>query len=435
MLQFYRTEPVVPQLPNPLETAGQLLTLKSAMQQQRIGSMQEQQMQLELEDQQKIRQAFAEAQGDWDKTFELASQMGVSPAMLAKLDAGRLERRQKLAAATKEEREAWLKQAEITGQASLAFKELRAKNPQEAEQAYAAFRPRLEEALGRKLPDQLPDDGTLDFLIMSSKTSMQELRAQKGTPGVDVPFSPEVEAQKRRISDAARERQLVPGVDVPYPPAVEQQKGRLAAAGRTIISPGQSFRILSADESKAMGLPQGTVAQVNAAGKVDVISQPNAKMTGAHSTALRYLLRGAQASDDILAVEDKISKMGLGGQTRLKFAPNIAQTEEGQLYKQAARSFTEARLRKDSGAAIPTYEFDNDERMYFAQPGDSKEVLAQKRTARAKVLEGIAAEAGPAFEDYFGEAFKPGMFVEKYAPIRRPQGTGGERPPLSSFEK
>ena len=138
------------------------------------------------------------------------------------------------------------------------------------------------------------------------------------------------------------------------------------------------------------------------------------KATGAQSTALRYLIRGEQASADIQQVEDKIAKKSLGGQAWLNVAPNFMQSDEGKLYNQAAKSFTEARLRKDSGAAIPVHEFENDRKMYFAQPGDTAEVLAQKRTSRARVLEGIAAESGPAFDDYYGEGFRPGMFVEKY---------------------
>lgn len=169
----------VPQPADPLESFGRALSLKSLLQQQRLGAMQQEQIRLELADQQKIREAFTEAQGEFDKTFELASQKGVSPAALLKLDAARLERRQKLAAATKEELETFIKQGEISGTAALAFKQMRAQNPEQAERAYQDFRPGLEKVLGRSLPEQLPDDATLDFVILSSAKSLQELRAQQ----------------------------------------------------------------------------------------------------------------------------------------------------------------------------------------------------------------------------------------------------------------
>jgi len=36
-------------------------------------------------------------------------------------------------------------------------------------------------------------------------------------------------------------------------------------------------------------------------------------------------------------------------------------------------------LRKESGAAIAASEFDNAEKQYFPQPGDSDQVISQKR--------------------------------------------------------
>lgn len=125
--------------------------------------------------------------------------------------------------------------------------------------------------------------------------------------------------------------------------------------------------------------------------------------TGAQNKALSFFNRAKQASDDMQSIEGEIAKMGLGGQTRMALAPNFAQTQTGQLYNQAQRAFTEARLRKDSGAAIPDSEFANDRRTYFVQPGDSPETIAQKARARAGVLASIAFEAGPALHQFYGD--------------------------------
>jgi hypothetical protein len=73
-------------------------------------------------------------------------------------------------------------------------------------------------------------------------------------------------------------------------------------------------------------------------------------------------------------------------------APELVQTELGRRMRQAQRSFTEARLRKDSGAAIPPQEFQNDRRMYFPAAGDSDVVLDQKRRARQTVLDALELE-------------------------------------------
>jgi hypothetical protein len=67
-----------------------------------------------------------------------------------------------------------------------------------------------------------------------------------------------------------------------------------------------------------------------------------------------------------------------------------------QGYRAAQRAFTEARLRKESGAAIPPHEYETDAQMYFFQPGDTPKTLEQKRRARQMVVDGVAAEAGRA---------------------------------------
>ena len=124
---------------------------------------------------------------------------------------------------------------------------------------------------------------------------------------------------------------------------------------------------------------------------------------GAERQTLAYFNRAKQASDDIGGMEDQIAKMGLGGQVGLQVLPNFLQSDSNQRYRQAQRAFTEARLRKESGAAIPTAEYENDSKTYFAQPGDGPEVIAQKRQARQTVLEGLKFAAGKAYDEFYGQ--------------------------------
>ena len=119
--------------------------------------------------------------------------------------------------------------------------------------------------------------------------------------------------------------------------------------------------------------------------------------TAAETTAYGFYNRAEQADKDANDLEKWVKDLGLYGQAWLKFAPNFMQTDNGQLYQQAQRVFTEARLRKESGAAIAQHEYDNDARMYFAQPGDSETTIARKRAARAKVLEGLKLQSGRAY--------------------------------------
>lgn len=63
-----------------------------------------------------------------------------------------------------------------------------------------------------------------------------------------------------------------------------------------------------------------------------------------------------------------------------------------QQLDQAKRDFINATLRRESGAVISDSEFDNGDKQYFPQVGDSKEVKAQKAANRAIAVRGVQAE-------------------------------------------
>jgi hypothetical protein len=83
--------------------------------------------------------------------------------------------------------------------------------------------------------------------------------------------------------------------------------------------------------------------------------------------------------------------------------PNIMQTEVGQRYEQARKQFTEAYLRKDSGAAIGKDEYANAAATYFPVVGDSHTTIERKAAARRSIVQslrsqgtGHATTSGPA---------------------------------------
>ncbi|MGB0855287.1 MAG: hypothetical protein ACPGSI_18460 [Pikeienuella sp.] len=73
---------------------------------------------------------------------------------------------------------------------------------------------------------------------------------------------------------------------------------------------------------------------------------------------------------------------------------NYMRTPEFQRFDQARRDFVNAILRRESGAVISDQEFDNAEKQYFPQPGDSPEVIQQKRRNRANAIEGLKVGSG-----------------------------------------
>jgi hypothetical protein len=130
-----------------------------------------------------------------------------------------------------------------------------------------------------------------------------------------------------------------------------------------------------------------------------------AKPTDVERRVLNFYERSKEAEDSLTkprpgtgkSLEQMVSEKGIVDQLRFQYAPNVAQKPEDQLYWQALRQFTEARLRKESGAAIAAHEYTESQKTYFPVPGDSKEVLEQKRQARQGLLESMKQEAGPAY--------------------------------------
>jgi hypothetical protein len=77
---------------------------------------------------------------------------------------------------------------------------------------------------------------------------------------------------------------------------------------------------------------------------------------------------------------------------------NFLRTSEGQRYDQAKRDFINAILRQESGAVIGVDEFENAEKQYFPQPGDTADVIAQKRRNREAAIAGLKVASGPGAE-------------------------------------
>ena len=73
---------------------------------------------------------------------------------------------------------------------------------------------------------------------------------------------------------------------------------------------------------------------------------------------------------------------------------NYMVSDDHQKLDQAQRNFINAILRRESGAVIAESEFDNARKQYFPQPGDSPQVIDQKRRNRVDALVGLQRDAG-----------------------------------------
>ena len=77
---------------------------------------------------------------------------------------------------------------------------------------------------------------------------------------------------------------------------------------------------------------------------------------------------------------------------------NFALSPDQQSFLQAERNFINAVLRRESGAVISDEEFDNARKQYIPQPGDSQQVLEQKRRNRETVQRSFVRDAGPSYQ-------------------------------------
>jgi hypothetical protein len=100
---------------------------------------------------------------------------------------------------------------------------------------------------------------------------------------------------------------------------------------------------------------------------------------------LRSMMADAKAFDPTAGTTAMVNALPEG-------AANWIRGPQHQAYRQAARQWIRAFLRKESGAAISDGEFAQDFMTYFPQPGDSKEVVAQKEAARLEATRSFIGE-------------------------------------------
>lgn len=113
-----------------------------------------------------------------------------------------------------------------------------------------------------------------------------------------------------------------------------------------------------------------------------------------------FAARLKQSTDIFDTLEDKINKMSVADLQWQRSAPGFLKSPEMQQQEQAERNFINAQLRKESGAAISPEEYQSAAIQYFPQPGDSPQVLAQKKQNRQIALENMRYQSGPAAQEY-----------------------------------
>lgn len=177
------------------------------------------------------------------------------------------------------------------------------------------------------------------------------------------------------------------------------------AANRLAFDVGQANRPVFNAEAGGYVLPVnkanptgGLLTVPGIQGKAPTEFQGKSAAFGLRADEANKLLNDLQGKYNPAAINSKLSVSEvplLGG--ALGAATNkLALSPEDQQAEQAQRDFVNAVLRQESGAAIGAQEFDNARKQYFPQPGDSKEVIAQKARNRQLSVQALQANAGKA---------------------------------------
>lgn len=128
-----------------------------------------------------------------------------------------------------------------------------------------------------------------------------------------------------------------------------------------------------------------------------------------------------QSEDVLRQTESEGTNTTQGVLSRVPYVGNFLTSANRQRYEQAQRDFINAQLRRESGAVITEAEFDNARRQYFPQPGDSPEVIEQKRRNRQAAIAAMAREGGP--------SYRPGYtFDDRGTMTRRPTRPQQQQP-------
>lgn len=127
--------------------------------------------------------------------------------------------------------------------------------------------------------------------------------------------------------------------------------------------------------------PDGTVSIQQGAGMP--------KLTEGQSKDVVYLTKGAGALPTIDAMGDALTSLPETVAGAVPVLGEYAKSPEYQQAEQAGLEFLAAVLRKDTGAAVTKSEEDMYGRMYLPRPGNSPELLEQKKAARRRALKAI----------------------------------------------
>lgn len=221
--------------------------------------------------------------------------------------------------------------------------------------------------------------------------------------------------------------------EVPEKPIVVGNNLVDPATGKVIYTAPKDFagHVLETDNGPMLvDTRTGRATPITAGGQPVTGGKP---LTESQSNATAFGIRAKEANLILKGLEDKGYRTGgvikgtaesiplIGG--ALGKTLNWTAGDEQQATSQARKNFVTAVLRKESGASISPTEFENEEKKYFPQVGDSAAVVLQKQKARETAIKALELQAGPGARQI--QAHNPSL--EDIAPAAAPSKNQGWR--------
>lgn len=214
--------------------------------------------------------------------------------------------------------------------------------------------------------------------------------------------------QKQLAQRAATKRKLADDIKGP-----KGQPVLLDESGNPTMLDGYSYREkpLAAGAGGTMAIvpgyegPNGELLMRDKFGNLTTQNLPDGfrkpkdeKLTEAEKNASMYYNNAENALKVLEDMEDrgyKPSRLteGLKMLTPEEFEADVMSDDDAK-YLQAARDFTAAKLRLESGANIPDSEINTQAKIYMRKAGESDGLLKQKRASRREALKGLEFKAG-----------------------------------------
>ena len=199
-------------------------------------------------------------------------------------------------------------------------------------------------------------------------------------------------------------------------------------------------RLMKLEDEKSRREWQAEQNQLNREGRMDYarlaaglaagnrVPASEKPLTEFQGKSMTFGTRAAEA-DKILS-NTQFNPVSVEAVRKTGIVGNLFADPSTQKALQAQRDFVNAVLRQESGAAISQGEFENAQKQYFPQPGDSPEVIAQKAKNRQTQIMGFARQAGPNGGRDVVQIMQTPYAIPQTQQTTAPQGRlGGMTPP------